>query len=143
VKEAIAILEGRSAATVKRLEALMERASQGLLFEEAAAWRDRLEVLNEFHAGHSLVSFRGENRDVIAFCRQEQQAAVCVLLVRSGRITETKTFNLFDLEISDEEILEGVLQQFYETPHGKDVMGDMFVQVYGKWVDVPLVKGNT
>ncbi len=35
-----------------------------------------------------------------------------------------------------------VLQQFYETPNGKDVMGDMFVQTYGKWVDVPLVKGN-
>ena len=34
-----------------------------------------------------------------------------------------------------------VLQQFYETPHGKEVVGDMFVQIYGKWVDVPLVKG--
>lgn len=31
-----------------------------------------------------------------------------------------------------------VLQQFYETSHGKDVVGDMFVQIYGKWVDVPL-----
>jgi len=35
-----------------------------------------------------------------------------------------------------------VLQQFYETSHGKDVVGDMFVQIYGKWVDVPLVKGD-
>ena len=35
-----------------------------------------------------------------------------------------------------------VLQQFYETPHGKEVVGDMFVQIYGKWVDVPLVKGD-
>jgi hypothetical protein len=35
-----------------------------------------------------------------------------------------------------------VLQQFFETPQGKDVMGDMFVQIYGKWIDIPLVKGD-
>lgn len=35
-----------------------------------------------------------------------------------------------------------VLQQFFETPQGKDVTGDMFVQIYGKWVDIPLVKGD-
>ena len=35
-----------------------------------------------------------------------------------------------------------VLQQFWETPHGKDVVGDMFIQIYGKWVDVPLVEGE-
>lgn len=35
-----------------------------------------------------------------------------------------------------------VLQQFWETPHGKEVAGDMFVQIYGKWIDIPLVRGD-
>lgn len=35
-----------------------------------------------------------------------------------------------------------VLQQFWETSSGNEVAGDMFVQVYGRWVDVPLVKGD-
>ena len=33
-----------------------------------------------------------------------------------------------------------VLQQFWETPSGSEVAEDMFVRLYGKWVDVPLVK---
>ena len=32
-----------------------------------------------------------------------------------------------------------VLQQFWETPNGKDVAGDAFVQIYGVWKDIPLV----
>lgn len=33
-----------------------------------------------------------------------------------------------------------VLQQFWETPNGKDAVGDMFVQLYGVWRDIPLVR---
>ena len=33
-----------------------------------------------------------------------------------------------------------VLQQFWETPNGKDAVGDIFVQLYGVWRDIPLVK---
>lgn len=33
-----------------------------------------------------------------------------------------------------------VLQQFWEHNNGKDVAGDMFVQIYGSWRDIPLVK---
>ena len=33
-----------------------------------------------------------------------------------------------------------VLQQFWETPNGSDVIGDMFIQIYGVWKDIPLVK---
>ena len=35
-----------------------------------------------------------------------------------------------------------VLQQFWETPHGKEVAEDMFVQIYGKCIDIPLVRGD-
>lgn len=33
-----------------------------------------------------------------------------------------------------------VLQQFWETPNGSDVLGDSFIQIYGVWKDVPFVK---
>ena len=33
-----------------------------------------------------------------------------------------------------------ILQQFWETPNGSEVAGDMFVQLYGTWRDVPLIK---
>ena len=33
-----------------------------------------------------------------------------------------------------------VLQQFWETPNGSDVLGDTFIRIYGIWKDIPLVK---
>jgi len=33
-----------------------------------------------------------------------------------------------------------ILQQFWETTSGKDVVGDMFVQIYGVWKDIPFVR---
>ncbi len=125
VKQAIAILEGRSAATVKQIEERMELASNDLRFEEAASWRDRLELLRTFQAGHSLVSFRGENRDVFAIFREGTQAALCVLLVRGGRISDTKSFTLFDVRIEDDALLEASLQQFYEG--GRDLPDEILV----------------
>jgi excinuclease ABC subunit C len=125
VKQAISILEGRSAATVKQLEERMEVASNELRFEEAASWRDRLELLRSFQAGHSLVSFRGENRDVFAIFREGTQAALCVLLVRGGRISDTKSFTLFDIRIEDDALLEASLQQFYEG--GRDLPDEILV----------------
>lgn len=114
IKQAVAILEGKTQSTVKKLTEKMESAAEGLRFEEAAAWRDRIEILNNFQAGHSLVTFRGENRDVFGMARDGEGAAICVLLVRNGRISESKPFILSDVRVPDEELLEGVLQQYYQ-----------------------------
>ncbi len=125
VKEAIGILEGRSASTLKRLTQRMDAAAEDLRFEEAAAWRDRIDVLMKFQAGHSLVTFRGENRDVYGFKREGTNATVCVLLVRNGRISETKTFHFSDLYVGNEEALESVVQQFYDS--GREVPSEILL----------------
>lgn len=46
---------------------------------------------------------------------------------------------VFDFNPQTTRIVK-VLQQFWETPNGKDVAGDAFVQIYGVWKDIPLVK---
>jgi excinuclease ABC subunit C len=125
VKQATSILEGKTASTEKHLTAKMEEASESLRFEEAAAWRDRLEILQRFQAGHSLVSFRGENRDVFGLAREGTHASLCVLLMRSGRIQETKTFSLLEVRVSDEEVLEAAIQQFYDG--GREVPKEILI----------------
>jgi len=125
LKQAVGILEGKTAATIKKMSAKMESAAEGLRFEEAAAWRDRVEVLESFQAGHSLITFRGENRDVFGMVREGESAAVCVLLVRNGRITESKPFVLDDVQVSDEELIEAVVQQFYEG--GREIPCEIIV----------------
>ena len=114
VKQAIGILEGKTAATIKELSDKMEAASEELRFEEAAAWRDRVDVVKAYQAGYSLVSFRDEDRDVFGLVREGNVAVLCVILVRGGRLAETKTFTLEDVGVPDEELLESGIQQFYE-----------------------------
>jgi excinuclease ABC subunit C len=114
LRQALGVLEGRSSSALKVLHQRMDEASDELRFEEAAAWRDRIETLTKFQAGHSLVTFRGENRDVFAIARGGSYVTVCVLLVRGGRISEQKTFHLAEVGIGDEELVESVIQQFYE-----------------------------
>ena len=114
VKQAIGILEGKTVTTIKELSEKMDAAAEDLRFEEAAAWRDRVEVLKTYQAGHSLVSFRDEDRDVFGLVREGATAVLCVILVRGGRLAETKTFTLDDVGVSDEDLLESSIQQFYE-----------------------------
>lgn len=125
VRQAASILEGKTSATIRNMSDKMDAAAEVERFEEAAAWRDRIEVLRNFQANHSLVTFRGENRDVFGLMREGEHAAVCVLLVRGGRISDSKPFVLSDVRISDEELLEAVVQQFYEG--GREIPGEVLV----------------
>jgi excinuclease ABC subunit C len=125
LKQAISIIEGKTASTVKKLTQKMEHAAEDLRFEEAAAWRDRIDILENFQAGHSLITFRGENRDVFGLVREGDSAAVCVLLVRHGRISESKPFILHDVAVSDEELIEAVVQQFYDG--GREIPCEIIV----------------
>jgi excinuclease ABC subunit C len=114
LKQAISLIEGKTAGTITDMTERMEDAAHELRFEEAAAWRDRISVLENFQAGHSLITFRGENRDVFGMVREGDTAAICVLLVRNGRISESKQFTLSEIFLSDDDLIEAVVQQFYE-----------------------------
>lgn len=114
LRQAKLILEGKTSGIIKQLEARMEQASGELLFEQAAAWRDRIEVLEQFRSGHSLVSFRGEDRDVFGIARNGDATSLCVLIVRGGRIVETKSFYLPEISLTDDLLLEGMVQEFYK-----------------------------
>ncbi|MDP1589000.1 MAG: hypothetical protein Q8M07_14715, partial [Prosthecobacter sp.] len=80
-----------------------------------ALLRDRLEVLRNFKSHRSLASSYGENRDVFALYREESLAALSVLMVRGGSISDSQSFFFQDVGVSDGEILEAALGQFYQS----------------------------
>ncbi len=113
VKQAIAILEGKTAELERELGRRMEKASEELRFEDAAVLRDRLEVLKNFRQGQRFLSHDGEDRDVFSLYREERLAALSVLMVRSGRVVDNRNFTFSDVEVADEEVLAAALSQYY------------------------------
>lgn len=113
VQQAIRVLEGDVKPLSQELEAKMEQAAEDLRFEDAAIYRDRIELLNNMAEGQQLVSGDTEHRDIVAFYRVERLAAICILLVRYGRIADSELFTFDAVEVSDQELLESVLDQYY------------------------------
>ncbi|MBX7145325.1 MAG: excinuclease ABC subunit UvrC [Oligoflexia bacterium] len=114
VQQARAILEGRTDWLIKQLEHDMQRASEELRFEDAAAIRDRVDTLRNVRQGQQLVSSSGEDRDVFGLYREEQLVALAILKVRRGRISDNQNFVFREVVVSDEELLEATLGQYYE-----------------------------
>lgn len=125
LKQAERILEGKSKQVVSELEMRMEQASEEMRFEEAAIFRDRAEFLQNFSSGTELISHRGENRDVFVLFREGNLVAVTILLVRNGRIGNSKNYSLQDVVDEDGEIIESVIMQFYAT--GQDIPEEVVV----------------
>ena len=114
VKEAIAILEGRTADLEKDLTKQMEKASEDLRFEDAAAIRDRIEIIKNFKQGGTYISAGAEDRDVFALYREERLAVISLMKVRNGRISDNNNYTFSNVEIADDEVLEAVISQYYD-----------------------------
>lgn len=114
IEQAIKILKGENKAVVEILEKKMTIASTQLRFEEAALYRDRIEVLNRISEEKNALSFvQGESRDAIAFKREGKLAEICIISVRKGLISGARNFSFKDVSISDHDLISSIVQQYY------------------------------
>ncbi len=118
VSQAIAILSGKTAETIAAMHTSMEEAAGALRFEEAAAIRDRIVVLEDYAARRPANPHRAESRDIFFLYREGRFGSACVLHVRYGRIADTKYYSFADLVVSDAEVLESVISQTYGDAMG-------------------------
>jgi excinuclease ABC subunit C len=118
IKQAIAILEGKSEGIVLQLEKEMERASVEMRFEDAVIYRDRLSALKSARDNSAYYSNRTDSQDIYAIHRQQDLAAISILRVRNGRVKESCNYAFDHLIAEDNELIETCLLQFYESGHG-------------------------
>ena len=127
IRQAAAILEGRTDALLKDLKHQMERASSALCFEDAALLRDRVKTLEAARANRALASSGGEDRDIFNLHREGSLAALSVLRVHFGHVSDSVNFSLSDVQVPDEELLECAIGQFYEG--GREVPQEIVAPV--------------
>jgi len=119
VKELTLFLEGRAGDVVALLTEQMERAVDGLRFEEAAFLRDRIADIEKIGRRQRVLTARLVDRDVVAVARHEGYAVASVVRVRGGKLIACENCPLeLGPRTNDEEVMETFLKQFYSLSRG-------------------------
>ena len=114
VDMALEFLNGNYETILRELQQKMEVASENLEFEEAATYRDLLTSVKQVSQKQKITDSEGEDRDIIAFAKDEQDAVVQVFFVRGGRLIGREHFYMTNVgEDSNGLILGSFVKQFY------------------------------
>ncbi|MBQ2766303.1 MAG: excinuclease ABC subunit UvrC [Clostridia bacterium] len=120
-KEVNSFLRGSFRECEQSLREKMEYASENLMFEAAARYRDRIEALSKLWQRQKVVGSPDAEQDVIALYTDEICSCISVFYIRGGSITDNEHF-LFPAEkIIDEENMSAFLSELYNireyVPH--------------------------
>jgi excinuclease ABC subunit C len=108
-------LSGHSEGIVARLQADMEKASEEMRFEKAAAIRDQLKAIQSIIERQKIVFAADyKDSDVLAMARSNGEACVQVFFIRGGKMIGREYFILEGTEDeADAEVMEQFITQFY------------------------------
>ncbi|MBR1757678.1 MAG: excinuclease ABC subunit UvrC [Lachnospiraceae bacterium] len=115
VAQAVDFLEGNYDPVIKLVEARMLAASDAMEFERAAEQRDLMNSVKQLAEKQKITDANlSDDRDVIAFAREENDAVVQVFFIRSGRMIGREHFYVTNVrEETDEAVLTDFVKQFY------------------------------
>jgi len=116
VEEAILFLKGRNGQVVNLLKDRMNQAATELRFEDAAAYRDRIDALERVTNRQRVVSQDETDLDAVGIAREDDEACVVVLEVREGRLVSKQHYFMGGvLNAPDAKVTESFVEQFYVT----------------------------
>jgi excinuclease ABC subunit C len=121
VDELCDFLAGDTDPIVKRLDAAMREAADGLEFEKAARLRDRLTAVRRAIERQQMVADRWEDIDVIGLAEDDLEASVQVFYVRHGRVVGRKGFVVDKVEaLTPGGLIDRILENLYgeDPPQG-------------------------
>lgn len=118
VQKALDFLNGEYTAELKRLKEKMTEASENLEFEEAIRYRDLYTSVKRISERQKITDSDGEDKDIIAMAKDEEDAIVQVFFVRGGKLIGREHFYMTNVsECQNAEILSDFVKQYYSgTP---------------------------
>src|ERR1700737_4073874 len=119
VRDVRLFLEGRLRDLAGDLRKRMQRASEEMLFEEAAATRDLISTVEEMEEKQKIAAAEGENIDILAYYAEPPLVAANLFHLRNGRIVDRREYFWEDLvEFQPSEFSASLLMQIYlEQPY--------------------------
>ena len=119
VDEALEFLNGNYSGIIKSLEEKMSEASINMEFEKAIEYRDLLGSVNQIAQKQKMTNTDGEDKDIVALARDENDAVVQVFFIRGGKLIGRDHFYMrIGTEDTRTQILTTFMKQFYSgTPY--------------------------
>ncbi len=108
-------LTGKKDTLIKTLEEKMQQASKGMVYEQAAVYRDQIAAVKATLSPQQVVIPGGIDQDLIGFHREGDRIQLALLEIRGGRLMEREGFFETEQEFPDEEIISSFLMQRYLT----------------------------
>ena len=128
LRQAMALLEGRSREVSVALRGRMEAAATAERFEEAARLRDQIRAIETTQERQQVLEHWGADQDVFGLYREGGAIEIQVLFVRQGALVGRLGYAFDDCELPDGEVMEAVLTQFYHA-NARDVADEVLVPV--------------
>jgi excinuclease ABC subunit C len=115
ISDLMNFLSGHSEDIVTRLEAEMQKASEEMRFEKAAALRDQLKAVGSIIERQKIVFATDyKDSDVLAMARSDGEACVQIFFIRGGKLIGREYFILEGTEdTADQEVMTEFVKQFY------------------------------
>jgi len=115
ISDLMEFLSGHSEDIVTRLEAEMQKASEEMRFEKAAAVRDQLKAISSIIERQKIVFASDyKDSDVLAMARTDGEACVQIFFIRGGKLIGREYFILEGTEDTDnQEVMTEFVKQFY------------------------------
>ncbi len=115
ISDLMDFLSGHSQDIVTRLEAEMQKASEEMRFEKAAAVRDQLKAMGSIIERQKIVFAPDyKDSDVLAMARSDGEACVQIFFIRGGKLIGREYYILEGTEdTADQEVMTEFVKQFY------------------------------
>src|SRR5512138_1097132 len=115
ISDLMDFLNGHSEGIVERIQSDMEKASEEMRFERAAALRDQLKAIQSIIERQKIVFATDyKDSDVLAMARSNGEACVQIFFIRGGKLIGREYFILEGTEdTADNEVMSQFITQFY------------------------------
>lgn len=116
VQQMLHFLGGNFEPVIRMLTEKMYAASEKMDFEKAASYRDLLNSVKQIDQKQKITSAEMDDKDVIAFARDKDEAVVQVFFVRHGRLIGREHFYVSGVANDTEsQVLTAFVKQYYAS----------------------------
>src|ERR1051325_3225219 len=129
VRDVELLLQGKTADLEAALKERMQRASDELLFEAAARYRDQLKTIQRLGEQQKMMTVSEEDVDIFGYYREAHQLALSLFTMREGKVVGKREFFWEDITAAfDPTVFIGqALKQYYTA--GDYAPGEVYVPV--------------